>query len=80
MNIRKMSRNEPQVYTRSERKSSETCFKHVKSLLTYYITEANQAIDWEGAIVVNRKNNQRQEAMRISQSPHVMNRDRDHTA
>ena len=53
------------------------CFN--KSAVTDHIAKANHVIDWEGAKDVGRDNNQRfrqnKEAIRISQSPRVMNRD-----
>ena len=51
-----------------EQKSSETCFN--KSAVTDQIAKANHVIDWEGAGVVDRENNQKfrqvKEAIRIS--------------
>ena len=43
----KDAKNVPQVYIRSEQKSSHTCFN--KSAVTNYIIMANHVIDWEGA-------------------------------
>ena len=47
--------------------------------MTDHIAKANHVIDWEGAKEVDRKSNQRlrqvKEAVRVSQSPYVMNRD-----
>ena len=67
------------MYTRSERKSSETYLN--KRAVTDHIAKANHVIDWEGAEVVDRENNQRlkqvKEAIRISKSPHVMNQVQD---
>ena len=66
----------PWVYTMSERKSFETCFN--KSAVKDHITKANH-VDWEWAKEVDRKNNHRlrqvKEAIRISQSTHVMDLD-----
>ena len=55
--IRIGTKNVPQVYTRSERKSSETCFD--KSAVTDHIVKANQVTDLEGANVVDREYIQR---------------------
>ena len=63
------TKNVPRVYTMSEPKSSETRFN--KSAVKNHITKPNHVIDWEGAKVVDRENNQRlrqvKEAIRISQ-------------
>ena len=71
VNIRKM----PKMNQRSKRKSSEIYLN--KNAVTDHIHKANHAIDWDGAKIVDRENSQRQfeEAIGISQTPHVMNRD-----
>ena len=61
-----------------EEKSSKTCFN--KSAVTDHIAKANHVMDWEGAKVVDRENNQRlrqvkEAIIRISQSPRAMNQD-----
>ena len=47
--------------------------------MTDHIAKANHVIDCEGANVIDRENNKRprqvKKAIKISQSPHVMNRD-----
>ena len=53
----KDDKNVPQVYIWSERKFSDTCIN--KSAVTYHITKAKYVIGWEGANVVDRKNNRR---------------------
>ena len=40
----------------SEPKSSEPCFN--KSAVTDHIAKANHVVDWEGAKIVDRENNQ----------------------
>ena len=66
-----------QVYTKSERKSSETYFH--ESAVTEHIAKANDASDLEVANVADREKNQRlrqiKETVRIRQSPYVMYRD-----
>ena len=71
------AKNILKVYTRTERKSSEICFN--ESAVTYHIAKANQVIDWKGTKIVTGgliRNSDKSLAIRISQSPHVMNRDR----
>ena len=62
------ARNVPQVYTRSERKSSETYSN--QRAVTDNIAEADNAAHCEGAKLVSRENNQRlrqvKEAIKIS--------------
>ena len=73
----KDSSNTPQVFTRAEKRASETVFN--KSALTDHSARTNHVIDWEGAKVIDREDNrtlrQIKEAIWIENSFPVMNRD-----
>ena len=65
------------MFTRPEPRASETTYNN--SAITDHCVRSNHVIDWEGAKVIDREDNQKlrqvKEAIWIASSGPVMNRD-----